>query len=122
MANWISALGIIFSAAALMLTWVKLKPSERRLAKHLGLGAWRIASNVGMIIFFAWSNYHFFTVDGPITRLQILLLIIVYAEVAALAVIFALTKILDRILGLQERMIKVLDKTVEHVPSEALWT
>lgn len=111
MGNAFSAIGVLLAAAGLLLAWVKLKPSERRLAKQISSRAWRASMTLAMLAFFLWSNYHFFSIEGPITRFQIVLLIVVYAEMMALAVLFLVGRLFDRVVSLQERMSRILEKS-----------
>lgn len=110
MGNLANVIGIALAAVGLIFTWVKLRPSERRRAKTIGLKAWRFCVNLGIFTFFLWSNYYFFAADGPPTRTQILLILIVYAEMLAVAVLFVVGRILDRIILLQERIPRTTDK------------
>lgn len=107
MGNWVNVIGIVLAAVGLIFTWVKFKPSERRRARSIGLMAWRLSVNLGIFAFFLWSNYYFFSADGPPTRTQILLIVIVYAEMLAVAVLFLVERVLDRITLLQQRLSKL---------------
>ena len=99
-----SIVGIIFGAAGLLLAWVKLRPSERRLAMRISQRAWRIGSALALLAFFLWSNYYFLAFDGPITRFQVVLLVVVYVEVVALGVLFLFDRLLDRVTFIGERL------------------
>ncbi|MEO8020458.1 hypothetical protein [Polaromonas sp.] len=90
---WLTALGAaIGGLATFVISWTALKPRQRLFATQLVTRWGQRTAITFAVCYFGWVNVSFLMKDGPVGRLELLVLILANAEALILLIVHLFVK------------------------------
>jgi hypothetical protein len=109
---WLTALGAaIGGLATFVISWSALRPRQRLFATKFVTRWGQRAAITFVICYFGWVNISFLIKDGPIGRLELLVLFLANAEALALLIVKLFVKVFGALLDKRnEQWSKLIDR------------
>lgn len=107
---WLSSAGAVIAAlATFVISWSALKPRQRLFATRL-VSRWAQRAAIAFaVLYFAWVNFAFLMKDGPIGRMELVVLLLANAEALILILVHLFVKAFSNVLDKRnERWEKIL--------------
>jgi len=116
MTEWISVVGAtFFGLASLIVAWSALRPRQRIFAKRL-VSLWAERAMVLLsICYFLWVNISFAMKSSPISRMDVLLLVVANAETVFLLALYLITHVFSAFLDKRNLRWEAMTKRVERL-------